>query len=503
MTLRTRLILAFLALALVPLLLLTTFSLDRLDRATRLWSAPAVEHALGSALEVSKTSLHRMESAVRAQAETWAEALPDVPMDDGRRAAVRAALPATALDVLQVYREVDGRWRREEDLRPEGVLDPMALDLSDRIAGALAGERAVRASEGALVGVWPDGPQRAIVAGYRVPPGFFDEVERVGVGVGFYRRFAIVSQVSRTYLLLLVIALALLLTAVAVLVATRLARGMTRPLAALEDAVQRVAAGDLSVRVEPAGARELRTLGARFNQMTDGLAEARERIKEAEREAAWREVARRLAHEFRNLLMPMGLSVNRIHRRLPAVRAEDREAMEESLASVSDAMGQLKRLTDQFEQYARLPEPRLERVDLGDVIRSTLRLHEHEGVHVSMTGDQVLAVTGDPMLLSRALHNLVLNACEASPNGATVEVHTARVGDRAVVEVLDRGSGLAPEARARLFEPYVSTKHRGSGLGLSLVRDTVNQHGGRVTLDDRDGGGTVARLELPLAADTP
>ena len=361
MTLRTRLILAFLALALVPLLLLTTFSLDRLDRATRLWSAPAVEHALGSALEVSKTSLHRMESAVRAQAETWAEALPDVPMDDGRRAAVRAALPATALDVLQVYREVDGRWRREEDLRPEGVLDPMALDLSDRIAGALAGERAVRASEGALVGVWPDGPQRAIVAGYRVPPGFFDEVERVGVGVGFYRRFAIVSQVSRTYLLLLVIALALLLTAVAVLVATRLARGMTRPLAALEDAVQRVAAGDLSVRVEPAGARELRTLGARFNQMTDGLAEARERIKEAEREAAWREVARRLAHEFRNLLMPMGLSVNRIHRRLPAVRAEDREAMEESLASVSDAMGQLKRLTDQFEQYARLPEPRLER----------------------------------------------------------------------------------------------------------------------------------------------
>jgi signal transduction histidine kinase len=102
--------------------------------------------------------------------------------------------------------------------------------------------------------------------------------------------------------------------------------------------------------------------------------------------------------------------------------------------------------------------------------------------------------------LSRAVHNLLLNACEASPDGGTVSVSSARQGDEVVVEVLDRGTGLAPEVRARLFEPYVSTKARGSGLGLSLVRDIAVQHGGTITLDDREGGGACARIRLPVAA---
>jgi signal transduction histidine kinase len=105
--------------------------------------------------------------------------------------------------------------------------------------------------------------------------------------------------------------------------------------------------------------------------------------------------------------------------------------------------------------------------------------------------------------LSRAVHNLLLNACEASPDGGTVEVRTLREGGDAVVEVLDRGAGLAPEVRARLFEPYVSTKSRGSGLGLSLVRDIAVQHGGSVTLDDREGGGARACLRLPMVEATP
>jgi signal transduction histidine kinase len=101
------------------------------------------------------------------------------------------------------------------------------------------------------------------------------------------------------------------------------------------------------------------------------------------------------------------------------------------------------------------------------------------------------------LLLSRAVHNLVLNACEASPSGATVEVRVCARGADAVVEVMDHGQGLDPEVRARLFQPYVSTKRRGSGLGLSLVRDVAVQHGGSATLEDRDGGGAVARLRLP------
>jgi two-component system nitrogen regulation sensor histidine kinase NtrY len=209
-------------------------------------------------------------------------------------------------------------------------------------------------------------------------------------------------------------------------------------------------------------------------------------------------VARRLAHEFKNILTPMSLSLHRLRRRAAAVSDDQRPAVEESLTALSRGVDQMARLAEQFSQYARLPEPRFERIDLDDVVRTAVSLHEHEGVSVVVAGDRALPVCGDTLLLSRAVHNLVLNACEASPAGSVVHVRMLAEAGEAVIEVLDRGEGIPPEVRARLFEPYVSTRRRGSGLGLSLVRDIASQHRGNVTLDNREGGGARARLALPL-----
>jgi two-component system nitrogen regulation sensor histidine kinase NtrY len=260
-----------------------------------------------------------------------------------------------------------------------------------------------------------------------------------------------------------------------------------------------VAAGDLSARVRPEGAREVVTLGQRFNAMTERLGAAQDALREAEREAAWREVARRLAHEFKNILTPMSLSLHRLRRRTGEVSADHRPAVEESLLALKGGVEQLTRLAEQFSQYARLPEPRFERLDLDQLIRDAVRLHEREEVMLKMEGDGPVWVRGDGLLLARAIHNLVLNACEASPAGGVVEVRSHAEAREAVVLVLDRGPGLSPEVRDRLFEPYVSTKRRGSGLGLSLVRDIAAQHGGTITLEDREGGGARARLALPRA----
>jgi two-component system sensor histidine kinase CreC len=105
------------------------------------------------------------------------------------------------------------------------------------------------------------------------------------------------------------------------------------------------------------------------------------------------------------------------------------------------------------------------------------------------------------LLLSRAVHNLLLNACEASPAGTAIEMVTGTGEGHGWVDVLDRGSGLPAHLADRIFDPYVSTKNRGSGLGLSLVQDIARQHGGRVTLENRDGGGARARLAVPLASE--
>ena len=501
MTFRARLLLAFLALALIPIAVMTLFTLDRLGRSLRLWSTPGVEHALEGALETGKTALGRMEATVLARADAWSPSIPAGALDVARGARARADLGAAGLDFMQIYRREGALWRLEEELRPPGVLGVAGVDLSGEIAAALRADRLLRSPRGALAAAAALGTDRALVVGMLLPPDYFEKLARVGEGVDYYHRFGVVRDVSRTYIWLLVAALVAVLGLAAIWASNALARGMTRPLSRLGEAVERVAAGDLGARVQPGGAREVVALGNRFNAMTERLGAAQEALRQAEREAAWREVAQRLAHEFKNILTPMSLSLHRLKRRSGAVAEEHRGAVDESVLALVSGVEQLARLAEQFSQYARLPEPRFERLDLERLAREAVRLHEREEVSLRVEGQGPLWIRGDGLLLARAIHNLVLNACEASPAGGMVEVLSSASGGEVVVEVLDRGPGVAPEVRERMFEPYVSTKRRGSGLGLSLVRDIAVQHRGTITLEDREGGGARARLAIPRAED--
>ncbi len=493
-TLRARLVVALLALALLPTLIFTIFTIDQLGRSTARWFRPGVDRALESALEVTRASETRIEAMLTAQAEAWAARWPAI----GAPADARAALRTQGLDFAQIYHRDEGRWRLEAQRIPEGVLAPRPLDLGDDLEAALAGTRLVRSGQGALAGVAAAGQDRAVAVGVWVAPDFFARADTVAIGAAYYRRLGVVVDVQRRYVWLLVAALVLVLGLLAVWLATTVAGGMTRPLADIAGALERVAAGDLETRLEPTGAREMHSLARSFNTMRERLATARDQLRQAEREAAWREVARRLAHEIKNPLTPMRLSLHRLQKRVGSVPGAERAVVEESLGALLAEIEHLGRLAEQFAQYARLPDPRLEPCDLAEIARQVACLHEPEGLTLTVDAPGPLPVRGDRLLLSRALHNLLINACEASPPGGVVELRASHLGGAAVVEVLDRGPGLPEELRGRVFEPYVSTKRRGSGLGLSLVRDIASQHGGTVTLEDRDRGGARARLSLPL-----
>lgn len=498
MTLRARLVLALLALALIPTAIFSVFTLDLLSEGATRWYSPQVDRSLASAREVTLTSLTRLEAAVLAQSGSWAAAWPAGRLTPARRTAVSASLRAAGLDFIEVYRRRSGAWSRIEDVVPPGVMVVERRDLGDQLPDTLDGPQVVRSRSGVLAGVSPLPNGDALVAGMWVPPDFFSHVDRLARGMAYYPRLDVVSRLWRGYLGLLVAFVVLGLVAVALLLAGVLARGMSRPLSELSSAIERVAAGDLSTRIAPRGALEVRSLGASFNAMTERLEAAREAVQRAEREAAWRDVARKLAHEFKNLLTPMQLSLQLLECQIEAVPAEERKIMTENLQAAMHELGHLSRLAEQFSQYARLPEPRFERVDLVEIVRAAARLQSQVSIEVSSPGGGAVLVRGDRLLLSRAIHNLLLNACEAGPPGAPVEARTTVEGDRAVVEILDRGPGLPGSLRDRLFEPYVSTKRRGSGLGLSLVRDVALQHGGSVALEDRPGGGVRAVLALPV-----
>ncbi|MCC6348897.1 MAG: HAMP domain-containing protein [Candidatus Eisenbacteria bacterium] len=498
MSLRARLLVAFLALALLPTLGFAVFTIDQLNRSTDRWYRPGVDQALESAVEVTRTALTRLEATVLERADSWAAELQPLPLDAARRSRLRDGLRDAGLDFVLVCVRVNGGWHVAEQIVPGGVLAADTLDLAPEIGSALEGSRLLRSPRGVLAAVAAMGPDAAIVTGVRLTPDFFARVEQIGQARGYYGRLAVLVDLQHRWVWLLVGALSVLVAVTAVLLARTLSRQMSEPLVGLTAAFGRVAEGDLGARVAEAGAPELRALASSFNAMTTRLAEAREGLARAEREAAWRDVARRLAHEIKNPLTPMRLSLHRLQKRADAVPERERAAVRDSLAALLQEVEHLARLAEQFSNYARLPEPRLEGLDLGEVARSAAALHEPEGLTVRVTCAGSAPVRGDRLLLSLAVHNLLLNACEASPAGATVEVRVGTEGAQARLEVLDRGPGPPAELAERVFEPYVSTRNRGSGLGLSLVRDIAVQHGGHVELSNREGGGACARLSLPL-----
>ncbi len=501
MSLRARLLSAFLLLALAPTLALTLVMLEQIERAHRvLVPSPGVEQALEGALVVSKTTLGRAEATLHGLASDWARLLEEGPPGPAERASLSATLRGAGVDFAQFYRREAGRWRLVAEVHPPGVLAPAAMDLTEELDGALAGDGTLRSRRGALCAVARAGAGGVVVAGDRVPPDFFPRMEAVAEGANLYRRIAAgYSAISRAALLVWALALSLLLALAAAWLATRLSRQLTRPVAEVAAAMERVAAGDLAVRVKPAGARELKRVGARFNQMAERLADARAQLARAERDAAWRGIARRVAHEIKNALTPMSLSLYGLEKRVAAIPETERPAARQGLAALVEEVESLSRLAEQFADFARLPEPQRKPVDLAALARSSGALHQRPGFEVRLDlGPDPVWVEGDALLLGRVLNNLLLNAVEAMPRGGRIEVRLRAGPELAELEIRDRGEGIGEEVMRRVFEPYFSTKGRGSGLGLSMARDIAAQHGGGLHLESRPGQGTVARLQLPL-----
>jgi len=297
--------------------------------------------------------------------------------------------------------------------------------------------------------------------------------------------------------------------AIAVALALTLARRIARPAGALADAARRVAAGDLDAQAPVLGDDELAGLARAFNQMTSDLRTAQERLVQAERVAAWREIARRLAHELKNPIFPIALSMETVQRAfagvpLPAPSGTDLgRLLRESTQTTLDELRRLQRVVDEFSAFARMPQPQMRPTDLGALLREVASLYQARaaGIEVRIETDPDLPpASADPDLLVRAVSNLVANALEAMSDGGTLLLRTLRRDGTAVIEVEDDGPGISEEQKARLFVPYFTTKPGGTGLGLAIVQGIASDHGGRVEVRPAPARGTIFSLLLPVPA---
>jgi nitrogen fixation/metabolism regulation signal transduction histidine kinase len=288
----------------------------------------------------------------------------------------------------------------------------------------------------------------------------------------------------------------------AVLAAVLLSGRIARPVRDLAEQSRRVAAGDLGAAVAAPAGDEVGELARAFNAMTAELRTSRERLLQTERVAAWREMARRLAHELKNPLFPIQLSIETLRKAWdePGDRERFQALFRESSDTVLDELQSLRRIIDEFSEFARMPRPELKPVDVGAVIEQVLALYQARAAGVAMEKDiapGLGTVSADRALLARALGNLVANALEAMPDGGTLRVRAAPAENGVVMEVADTGPGLDEDQRTRLFTPYYTTKKGGTGLGLAIVQGIVSDHAGRIEARSAPGEGTTFILYLP------
>ncbi len=298
-------------------------------------------------------------------------------------------------------------------------------------------------------------------------------------------------------------------------------RAILRPVRRLLRATGNVAEGDLSVRVPVRGSDELAGLGRSFNDMIARLVESRESLRDAERQAAWGEMARQIAHEIKNPLTPMRMSAQMVQRAVKRGDPRLPELVDRLARTVVEQTSALDRIASDFRHFAGAPERRVEHLPAAALVAHVVervrplvegqesRFELELAEDIDSTRAEQARVAVDLAEIDRLFLNLAQNAVHAQREGteqalvrfsASLETSAGQAYGLLVVRVTDSGPGVLPEARTRLFEPYFTTKSSGTGLGLAICRKIAESHGGGIRLESSQPGLTIFRVELPLLA---
>ncbi len=280
---------------------------------------------------------------------------------------------------------------------------------------------------------------------------------------------------------------------------SRMARNLASPLAELSDASKKIAGGDFDQTVRAGGIGEIATLVENFNSMARQLKMATARLAQSERVAAWRNIARRFAHELKNPLQPIMVSLYRIEKNLEG--SEQYEALREPLQAASEELKHLTQLADRFSQLAKLPPPVKELTSLNEFLRSAAALYEEAlsayDFKLELPSEEVM-VNLDPTYFREVIHNLLQNAVDATPAKGVVILRLFVTGNNAVIEVRDCGRGMSQEVISSARMPYFTTKAKGSGLGLAVVEKIVEELAGSLAIESVEGAGTTVSVSIPL-----
>jgi len=493
--LRLKLAAVFLAFVVVASLPQSWFALRLVSLAAGRQSSRAAEAGMDSAVrligEWQEAAAERLSSITLNRLPGFLDRNVDLP-------AILASLQA--LDPAVESLEIFGPGARRRSVGPPG--SRLASAPPPGTSGSLPPETRSGVSR-LRYAISRDGT--VAVLGLRLPDEFDTATTSLATGHDAMRNLAESSARWPSFIALTYALFVLPLFLLALLAGMASADLVAEPLASLEDATRRIAAGDSSLRLLAKAGDERGWLISSFNRMLDELERGREGELIQERIDAWKDLAQRLAHELKNPLTPIRLASERL---LRAARndPEKARAITESttLAIIAEVDG-MDALLGDFREFARLPSPQRDWVPIDDLVEESVAMYRQSYPEVEfVVGDlpSGLRLNVDRSMIRRALGNLVANAVEAMNGKGRIgfSADLVKAGDSGYcrLRLSDSGKGIPPDIRDRVFMPYFTTKEKGTGLGLAIVERIVHDHGGRIRFESAEGLGTVFWLDLPV-----
>ncbi|MEO7504437.1 MAG: ATP-binding protein [Sphingomicrobium sp.] len=621
--LHTRLVALFSVIAAVPTVLVAIFASLLIQSGLEFWFSDRARGMLENTVQLAQSTyvheVKRVNNEALAMSGDLAGYLAQMPIDSQQfNTGVAYQVYSRSLNEAAVLHITpDGQVQSLALVLPyEGMIQP--TQIASGLAKLRAGEVGEVRAPGRIAVIVPIayGSSSYLFVARQVDADFKAQIDRAGGVLTDYRDLLARSRDSQLRFNFALLLGALIIVALAIFTALRLADRLLRPVSELVDAAGRIEEGDFSARVQVVPpADEIATLAAAFNRMTGRLQEqtgallaanaqldtrrafieavlssvtagviavdndkrillinrsaeallhqdsetiegrtiesvspeleefmagetrdatvtihaesgqrtlAVKRMRYADggvltfdditdqlsdqRRAAWSDIARRIAHEIKNPLTPIQLAAERLQRRYGEEIKSDPDTFARLTETIIRQVGDLRRMVDEFSNFARMPKPVFREENIHDIARAALFLHEvaHPGIAFTLEPPAgPIMMVCDRRQLSQALTNIVKNAVEAievrrnrgeqSPQGDHIDLHLRREGEQLVIDLLDTGVGL-PEDRERLTEPYMTTRVRGTGLGLAIVKKIVEEHLGEIAFLDRKGGGTHVRI---------
>ena len=293
----------------------------------------------------------------------------------------------------------------------------------------------------------------------------------------------------------------ILVFVVAIILTVIIGTWITSPLRQLHTNLSTLKFGKNSSRLTYDKKDEIGDLVEDYNSKLEELEEAGQQLAKSERESAWRDMAKQVAHEIKNPLTPMKLSVQHLQRSM-SLNPDDpnlQEKVNRVSNSLIEQIDALTKIANEFSNFAKMPAPQIEKVDLVALIASVVHLFENTpNVEIQYSGLDELEIDGDKDQLLRVINNLVKNSIQAIHHAdGLIEIRTVLARRKVQITVSDNGSGIPTEQIDKMFVPYFTTKNTGSGLGLSMVKQIIENHGGEISFTTEKDKGTVFTLLLP------